>query len=128
MMQQWFGVGNLGRDPEEIETRSGKTMAKFSIAIDDGKDRDPLWFDVLCFNRTAENVLQYLGKGDTVAISGKVGIDNWEDKNGNKRRKYYISAFQVKFLNTRGNRSSREEGRSGGGVDWNVNEEDDPFA
>ena len=62
-------IGNLGQDPELRYTPEGNPVANFSIAVtyrrrvNEEMQDETEWFNVSCFNRTAENVNQYLTKG-----------------------------------------------------------------
>jgi single-strand DNA-binding protein len=84
--------GNLGKDPERI----GKIVV-FSIA-DNRRAKDQSgewidvtqWLDVKCFGKNADKVEAGLKKGDSVHLSGRLEIEKWEDKEGNKRSKAVI--------------------------------------
>jgi single-strand DNA-binding protein len=85
-------IGNLGNDPEIINTEAGRKIAKFSIATNEvfknsegDKETNTEWHRVVCFGKTAEIVESYLAKGKEVAIDGKLTHNSWEDKEGNKR-------------------------------------------
>ncbi len=85
-------IGNLGNDPEIINTDNGKKIAKFSIATNEvfknsagEKETNTEWHRVVCFGKTADIVESYLTKGKEVAIDGKLTHNSWEDKDGNKR-------------------------------------------
>lgn len=85
-------IGNLGNDPEIINTDAGKKVAKFNIATNEvyknaqgEKETQTEWHRVVCFGKTADIVSEYLSKGKEVAIEGKLTHSSWEDKEGNKR-------------------------------------------
>ena len=85
-------IGNLGNDPEIINTENGKKIAKFSVATNEvfrnsegEKETNTEWHRVVCFGKTAEIVESYITKGKEVAIEGKLTHNSWEDKDGNKR-------------------------------------------
>jgi len=90
-------IGRLGRDPELKYLTDGKAVCRFSIALDEGKDRPPSWVDVSAFEKTAENVAQYLHKGDECAVSGRLRQETWE-KDGQKRSALKVVASRVDFL------------------------------
>ena len=105
-MNTWFGIGNLTSDPEIRYTESGKAVASFSIAINNGKDRDgderpPTYIDVVAWERLAETVGEYLSKGKKCAVLGQITIEDYTDREGVKRRKYRIRANSVEFLSPR---------------------------
>ncbi len=92
-------VGNLGKDPEH----TGK-VCKFSMATTSSKkDGDQWvkvteWHRVVCFGRTADNVVKYLSKGSQCFVEGRIQTNKWEDKDGNTRYTTEIIANEVKFL------------------------------
>ena len=105
-MNRWFGIGNLTADPEMRYTPQGTEVTNFSIAINNGRDRDgndrePTYVDIVAWEKTAENVAEYCRKGNKVAIEGALQIDKWKDDDGNPRKKYVIRAFSVEFLTPR---------------------------
>ena len=59
------------------------------------------WFNVSCFNRTAENVNQYLTKGQKVYVEGRFQSREYVGQDGNQRRSFEVVANDVKFLNTK---------------------------
>lgn len=89
--------GNLTADPEARTTKSEKSMATFRVAVNSGKDRDAEYFNVVCFDQTAENVLKYVGKGRAVAITGRLSQRSWTDDEDKKHSKVEIVASQMFF-------------------------------
>ena len=85
-------IGNLGADPEIREMGDGTKMAKFSIATTEkykNKQGELVsntdWHNIVLWRRTAEVAEQYLKKGDSVCIEGKLKTRSWEDENGVKK-------------------------------------------
>lgn len=85
-------IGNLGADPEIREMGDGTKMAKFSIATTEkykNKQGELVsntdWHNIVLWRRTAEVAEQYLKKGDSVCIEGKIKTRSWEDENGVKK-------------------------------------------
>ena len=121
-------VGNLGRDPELRYTQSGQAVANFTLATTDrfgGKDgaerqERTEWHRIVAWARTAELCAQYLSKGRSVYIEGRLQTREWEDKDGQKRRTTEIVAQTVQFLGGRegggGGGGARSSGGSGGDV------------
>lgn len=81
-MNKWIALGNLGRDPEIRVSQSGKTVARFSLAVarrlkrDGGDNTD--WFNCVAFGKTAEFVEKYLHKGSKVVVDAEVQNNNYE--------------------------------------------------
>jgi len=99
-------AGRLGRDPESRYTPEGKTVANFSIAITDlrkksdgGYENNPVWMDITAWERTAERVMAQALKGIEVIITGRLSNNSWEDKNGNRRSKVFITATTFQVVN-----------------------------
>ncbi len=94
-------AGNLTRDPEVTYLDSGKTLCKFSIAVNEGQD-SVSYFDIVAWEKTAELVGEYLSKGSGCLIEGRLKQDRWKDKDsGDNRSKVNIVAFNVQFLDKR---------------------------
>ena len=87
----WNGAGRLTSDAEFNTTRKGTSMSKFRLAVNDHRNDDTLFINVLCFGKMAENLNPMLLRGRCVAITGKLKIDNYEDeeKKQEKFRLYY---------------------------------------
>ena len=102
-------IGNLGRDPELRYTASGTAVANFTLATtenirtkDGGREERTEWHRIVAWARTAELCAQYLSKGRSVYIDGRLQTREWEDKEGQKRRTTEIVANSVQFLGGRG--------------------------
>jgi len=99
-------IGNLGRDPELRYTQNGQPVANFSLATSENwtdkssgeKVEKTEWHRVVVWGRTAEHCSQYLAKGRTVYIEGRLQTRDWEDKEGQKRSTTEINAQTVQFL------------------------------
>jgi len=101
-------IGNLTRDPELSYSNSGMPICSFSIANNTGKEDDQVsFFDVVCFQKQAENVSLYCKRGSKVVIVGKLQQRRWEDQNGQKRYKVEIVANTVGFLSTKKNQDNQ---------------------
>lgn len=98
-------AGNLTRTPETKAVGADKTVCKFSLAINrrlksgDGEMKEETTFvDVEAWGRTAELVAQYCDKGKPVYVEGRLKLDSWTDKEGQKRSKLAVVADSVQFL------------------------------
>ena len=102
-------IGNLGRDPELRYTQSGSAVTNFTLATNEKwKDKEgnnqerTEWHRVVVWGKSAENCAQYLQKGRSVYVEGKLQTREWEGKDGNKRYTTEIVAQAVQFLGGRG--------------------------
>ena len=97
-------VGNLGRDPEVRETKSGSNVANLRVAtthrskVGDEWQEQTEWHTVTVFGRQAELCGRYLEKGRQVYVEGRVQTRKWQDKEGNDRYSTEVVANDVKFL------------------------------
>lgn len=137
--------GNLTRDPEIRALPSGMNVCNFSIATNrvykdrDGKKQEQTDFhNVVVFGRQADTVNQYLKKGSSAYIEGRMQTRSWE-QNGEKKYRTEVIADSVQF----GPRSSgggggsrrqddepREDASPASGIDYpkdDINPDDIPF-
>ena len=116
-------IGNVGQDPELRYTPDGNPVANFSIAVnrrrrvgEDYKDETE-WFNIVCFSRTAENVNQYLTKGQKVYVEGRFQSSEYVGQDGNQRKSFEVIANEVTFLSTK----SEVEGTNNNAIQNNEN-------
>ncbi len=91
-------TGNLGRDPELKDTRSGKKMATFSVASTmkrEGRDAETTWIDVVCFDRLAEDVAGNFRKGTKVLLAGELSVENFQRQDGSAGSALRMVAYDV---------------------------------
>lgn len=97
-----FLFGNLTRDPELKSLPSGIQVASFSLATNRRTKRDGRWEDqaefhnIVTFGKTAELVSQYLKKGSSLLVEGRIQTRSWE-KDGHKNYRTEIIAERVQF-------------------------------
>lgn len=98
-------IGNLGNDPDVRYTSGGTAVANFNIATNENwinkegqKEERTEWHRIVCWNKTAELCGEYLSKGRTVYIEGRLQTREWEDKDGNRRYTTEIVAQTIQFL------------------------------
>jgi len=98
-------IGNLGKDPEFKYTPGGQPVATYSLATterfsDKGGQRQERteWHNIVAWGKLAELSNQYLKKGRSVYIEGRITTRSWDDKDGVKRYKTEIVANSLQFL------------------------------
>ena len=111
-------VGNLGRDPEVRYMPNGDAVANYSIATTETwKDKNGMrqekteWHNIVMYRRLAEIAGEYLKKGSSVYIEGRLQTRKWQDKQGNDRYTTEIVADQMQML------GGRNSGGGGGGYE-----------
>ena len=108
-------IGNLTRDPELRSLPSGISVANFSVATnrvwkdkEGNKQESSEFHNIVTFGRQAELVAQYLKKGSSALIEGRLQTRSWDGEDGKKRYRTEIVADRVQF-------GPRSSGSSQGG-------------
>ncbi|MFC2007749.1 single-stranded DNA-binding protein [Chloroflexota bacterium] len=101
-------IGNVGSDPEMRFTPTGKPVTSFSIATnwvyttpEGERKQETEWFNVVAWNRLAEQCNQFLGKGRLVYAEGRLHTRNWEGQDGQQHSRMEVIANRVIFLERR---------------------------
>ncbi len=105
-------IGNLGKDPEVRFTASGQAVASFSLATSEkfkGKSGEmeerTEWHNITLWGKLAEIAGEYLSKGKTIYVEGRLQTRKWQDKNGNDRYTTDIVGDKMQMLSAKGERS-----------------------
>lgn len=98
-------VGRLTHDPQIKLTPSGKKVTSFSIAVGSKrKDSTGLYitdfFNITAWEKTAEHIVKYFGKGKEILIEGELRSRSYE-KNGEKRNVVEVEVKEVQFVGTK---------------------------
>lgn len=99
-----FIIGNLTRDPEIKALPSGAKVCSFSVATNrvwkdqNGQRQEQSDFhNIVVFGRQAENVAQYMKKGNMILVEGRIQTRSWEGQDGQKRYRTEIVADRTQF-------------------------------
>lgn len=110
-------IGNLGADPEVRNLPSGSSVANFNIATSESytnkngeKVTQTEWHRIECWEGLAKVAEQYLRKGNSVYIEGKIRTEEWQDKEGNTR---YTTKIRAQNMTMLGGRNDNNGGSSG---------------
>ena len=118
-------MGRLTRDPELRYTQSQLPVVSFTLAVDrdfggrDGGEKQTDFIDIVAWRSTAEFVSKYFTKGTMAAVSGRLQIREWTDRENNKRRSAEVVADNVYFGESK--RSREESGSAPRSLDSNSN-------
>ena len=99
-------VGNLTRDPQMSYLPSQTPVTEIGLAVNrkwkkDGEQREEVCFiDFRAYGKQAETMNQYCKKGQLILIEGRLQLDSWEDKDGQKKSKHRIVVERFQFLST----------------------------
>lgn len=110
-------LGNLGRNPEVRYSAEGSVICNLSIATsfnwrdrNTGERREQTeWHRVVLFGRLAEIASEYLAKGHSVYIEGRLQTRKWIDQNGVERYMTEIVAEQMQMLGSRGDSQAHQQ-------------------
>ena len=100
-------MGRLTRDPELRYTQSQTPVASFTVAVDrdfggrDGGEKQTDFIDCSAWRQTGEFVSKYFRKGSMIVVSGRMQSRKWQDRDGNNRTSWEISADNVYFGESR---------------------------
>ena len=110
-------IGNLTRDPELRYTPSGTAVIDLGMAMNrryKGRDgemkEDTCFVDLQAWARSAEVISEYCHKGDPLYVEGRLQLDSWEGRDGQKRSKLRVVVENFQLLGGR-----RGAGGAGGG-------------
>ena len=92
-------IGRLTRDPELKCTTSGTAVCNFTLAVDKRKREDGAdFFDCVAWQKTAELIAQYLGKGRKCGIQGRLQSRTYQAADGTNRKVMEVVVESVEFL------------------------------
>jgi single-strand DNA-binding protein len=104
-MNKVFVIGRLTRDPEIRTTSTGKKVASFSIAVNEGKDPNGQervqFFDLSAWDKLAEIIELYVKKGTKVAVIGSLQNRQWDKPDGTKGRATEITCKELEILSSK---------------------------
>jgi single-strand DNA-binding protein len=131
-------IGNLGKDPEVRYTGSGQAVASFSLATSErfknkqsGEwEEKTEWHRVTLWGKQAEVAGEYLAKGKTVFIEGRLQTRKWTDRDGNEKYTTEIVGERMQMLGGKGDGGGGGAGRrseAGGVADTTAVYEEPPF-
>jgi single-strand DNA-binding protein len=105
-------IGRLTAAPE-VQDRSGTQVGRLRLAVQrprrDGEDRGADFVDVTVFGNQAHVCGQYLAKGRSVAIEGRLQHSEWQAEDGSRRQKLEVIANSVEFLDRKPSEDQQPE-------------------
>jgi single-strand DNA-binding protein len=136
-----FLMGNLTQDVQLKHTANNTAIAKFGMAVNrryrnsNGEMQEETTFiDCEAWARTAETMAKYLNKGRPVFIEGRLRLNEWQDRDGNKRSKLLVVVDTFTFVDSRqgggnqgGSRQTEPASTGGNGEGGGSANDDIPF-
>nr|DAZ56830.1 MAG TPA: Single strand binding protein [Caudoviricetes sp.] len=109
-------TGRLAADPEVKQTQSGKTVARFRLAVGGFRKDETYWLDFEAWGKTAEALANYRHKGDPVGVVAHAVVDQWE-KDGQKhsRVKFIVDNLPLNAGSCKHQQATQSQGGSYGG-------------
>ena len=115
-----FLIGNLTRDPELRYTPSGTAVVDFGMAINrkwtshsGEKQEEVVFLDLQAWARSAEVISEYCKKGAPLFVEGRLKLDSWEGKDGQKRSKLRVVVDNFQFIGAPTGRNAPDEDAEG---------------
>lgn len=114
-------LGNLTRDPQVRHTPGGSAVAEIGLAVNrswfdknsNSRKEETTFIDVTLWGRTAEVASEYLTKGKSVLIEGRLQLDQWDDKeSGQKRSKLKVVGENMTMLGGKSEPGERSQADS----------------
>lgn len=122
-------VGNVTRDIELRSINSGSSVCDLGMAVNDRKKTasgewvdEVTFIDVTLWNRTAEIAAEYLGKGSSVLIEGRLKLEQWET-DGQKRSKLKVIGDRMQMLGGKKESAVQQTSRVSGGFSQGSHDE-----
>ena len=115
-------IGNLTRDPEMRYTPQGTSVCKFGIAVNrkyrqaEEMKEEVTFINVVVFGKQADTCGQYLNKGSSVLVEGRLQENRWETDEGQKRSRHEVVAQTVRFLSRKQSAGATSTDSSAGDV------------
>ena len=92
-------IGRLTRDPELRVTTNMKSVGNFTLAVQRNFDKEKTdFFKVVVWGKTAENLAEYIVKGNKIAVSGEIQTGSYKDKNDVTHYTTEVVGNRVEFL------------------------------
>jgi len=99
-MNKFIGIGRITKDIELAYTQDGKAVAKYTLAINGYSDKTD-FLSCVTWNKQAENLKKYCGKGSQIAVEGRISVRNYENKEGKKVYVTEIVTNNIMFLDSK---------------------------
>ena len=126
-MNKLMLIGRLTKAPELKYTQSGTAVAAFTLAVDRkfSKEKEADFISCVAWQKTAEFIAQWFGKGQQMALEGRLQVRTYDDNDGKKHWVTEVIAEQVEFCGSKGSGSAGKE--EGWGEEVVFDDNDLPF-
>ena len=122
-------IGRLTKSPESKLLESNKFITTFSLAVDNGKDKNgeniTLFINCIAFDKTAEVISKYVGKGHKLGVMGRLNQRTYTNKENNQVTTYEVSVSSVELLEPKQTETPKEKEEEPAHLEFNT--DDLPF-
>lgn len=130
MLNKVILMGRLTADPKVDTLQGGTVVGSFTMAVDrdyikQGEERQTDFIPVKAFGKNAEFAGKYFKKGQLVAVSGRLQVSSWEDKEGKRRYTTEVLAQELHFAEPKKNQQAEVNAAPPGFIQ--VTDENLPF-
>lgn len=95
-------IGRLTSDPDVRHTQSGHTVARFTLAVDAGRDQEASFIPCVAWDKTAETIERYVTKGRQIGVTGSLKSGSYDDREtGKKIYTLDVNVFRMDFCGSR---------------------------
>lgn len=112
-------IGNLVRDPEITKTQSGVAVCKFTVAVNNGKDKDgndrPAdYINCTAWDKRGETIGRFFSKGKPICVTGAFKTDVYDSKKheGEKVYNSYVLVNEFEFIGSKGDGGAKTEAQA----------------
>lgn len=120
MLNRVVLVGRLTKDPEFKTTQNGVSVATFTLAVNrnfknKNGEQQADFINVVVFRQQAENLNNYLSKGNLAGVDGRIQSRSYENKEGQRVYVTEVLADSVQFLEPKNNQPQQQSGQAQSG-------------
>lgn len=111
MLNKAILMGRLTKDPELRHTGTGKPVATFTVAIDNGygENKKTDFINCVAWNKTAEFVSKWFAKGQMIVVEGRILTRTWDGADGRKNYATEVIASEVHFGESKKDKSEPKD-------------------
>lgn len=120
-------VGRLTKKPELKESESGTKQATFTLAVNRPRTDQADFINCVAWNKLAETIEKYLDKGRELGVEGRLQINHYEDREGNKRSSTSVVVDNITFIGKKENKEEKTGNTSFRLDEVELTEDDYPF-
>lgn len=102
-MNNFSGIGRIGRDAEVRHTNSGQQVTSWPLAVDVGygQNKSTLWIDCAMWGERGTKIADYIRKGDRIGVYGEISLDNYKGNDGAEKSRIRLRVADVTLLGSK---------------------------